>query len=36
MAVLNWAQSGGLTADIAAKLVPVLSTGVHDPNPGVY
>jgi ubiquinone/menaquinone biosynthesis C-methylase UbiE len=34
MAVLDWAQSGGLTADVAAKLVPVLSTGVHDPTLG--
>ena len=34
MAVLDWAQSGGLTADVAAKLVPVLSTGVHDPPSG--
>ena len=34
MAVLDWAQSGGLTADIAAKLVPVLTTGVHDPTLG--
>jgi SAM-dependent methyltransferase len=31
MAVLDWAQSGGLTADVAAKLLAVLSTGVHDP-----
>jgi ubiquinone/menaquinone biosynthesis C-methylase UbiE len=30
MAVLDWAQSGGLTADVAARLGPVLSTGVHD------
>jgi ubiquinone/menaquinone biosynthesis C-methylase UbiE len=34
MAVLDWAQSGGLTADVAAKMVPVLSTGVHDPTLG--
>jgi ubiquinone/menaquinone biosynthesis C-methylase UbiE len=34
MAVLDWAQSGGLTADVAAKLAPVLSTGVHDPTLG--
>jgi ubiquinone/menaquinone biosynthesis C-methylase UbiE len=34
MAVLDWAHSGGLTADVAAKLVPVLSTGVHDPTLG--
>jgi hypothetical protein len=34
MAVLDWAQCGGLTADVAAKLVPVLSTGVHDPTLG--
>jgi len=34
MAVLDWAQSGGLTAGVAAKLVPVLSTGVHDPTLG--
>jgi ubiquinone/menaquinone biosynthesis C-methylase UbiE len=34
MAVLDWAQSGGLTAHIAAKLVPGLSTGVHDPTLG--
>jgi SAM-dependent methyltransferase len=34
MAVLDWAQSGRLTADVAAKLVPVLSTGVHDPTLG--
>ena len=34
MAVLDWAQRGGLTADVAAKLVPVLSTGVHDPTLG--
>ncbi len=32
MAVLDWAHSGGLTAYVAAKLVPVLSTGVHDPT----
>ena len=29
---LTWAA--GLTAEIAAKLVPVLSTGVHDPTLG--
>jgi ubiquinone/menaquinone biosynthesis C-methylase UbiE len=34
MAVLDWAQSGGLTADVAAKLAPVLSSGVHDPTLG--
>jgi SAM-dependent methyltransferase len=34
MAVLDWAQRGRLTADIAAKLVPVLSSGVHDPTLG--
>jgi hypothetical protein len=34
MAVLDWAQSGGLTADVTAKLVPALSTGVHDPTFG--
>ena len=34
MAVLDWAQRGGLTADVAAKLLPVLSTGVHDPTLG--
>ena len=34
MAVLDWAQSGCLTADFAAKLVPVLSSGVHDPTLG--
>ena len=34
MAVLDWAQRGGLTADVAAKLVPMLSTGVHDPALG--
>jgi hypothetical protein len=34
MAVLDCAQSGGLTADIAAKLVPALSSGVHDPTLG--
>jgi ubiquinone/menaquinone biosynthesis C-methylase UbiE len=34
MAVLDWAQRGGLTADVAAKLVPVLSDGVHDPTLG--
>jgi hypothetical protein len=34
MAVLDWAQRGSLTADIAAKLVPVLSSGVHDPTLG--
>ena len=27
-------SSGGLTADVAAKLVPVLSDGVHDPTLG--
>ena len=27
-------QRGGLTADVAAKLVPVLSSGVHDPTLG--
>ena len=32
--VLGWAQRGGLTADVAAKLVPVLSSGVHDPTLG--
>lgn len=30
MAVLDWAQDGGLTADVAARLATVLSTGVHD------
>jgi ubiquinone/menaquinone biosynthesis C-methylase UbiE len=30
MAVLDWAQRGRLTADVAAKLQRVLSTGVHD------
>jgi hypothetical protein len=34
MAVLDWAQRGHLTADIAATLVPVLSTGRHDPTLG--
>ena len=34
MAALDWAQRGGLTADVAAKLLPVLSTGVHDPTLG--
>ena len=34
MAALDWAQSGGLTADVAAKLAPVLSTGLHDPTLG--
>jgi len=34
IAVLDWAQRGGLTADVAARLVPVLSTGVHDPTLG--
>jgi hypothetical protein len=34
MAVLDWAQSGGLTSDVAAKLLPVLSSGVHDPTLG--
>jgi ubiquinone/menaquinone biosynthesis C-methylase UbiE len=34
MAVLDWAQRGGLTPDVAAKLVPVLSSGVHDPTLG--
>ena len=34
MAVFDWAQSGGLTADVAAKLAQVLSTGVHDPTLG--
>jgi ubiquinone/menaquinone biosynthesis C-methylase UbiE len=34
MAVLDWAQTGGLTADIAAKLIPVLSSGRHDPTLG--
>jgi SAM-dependent methyltransferase len=34
MAVLDWAQSGGLTAYVAAKLVPVLTIGVHDPTLG--
>jgi hypothetical protein len=34
MAVLDWAQCGGLTADVAAKLVSVLSTAVHDPTLG--
>jgi hypothetical protein len=34
MAVLDWAHCGGLTADVAAKLVSVLSTGVHDPTLG--
>jgi ubiquinone/menaquinone biosynthesis C-methylase UbiE len=33
-AVLDWAQRGGLTADVAAKLVRGLSTGVHDPTLG--
>ena len=26
------AQSGGVTADVAAKLVAVVSTGAHDPT----
>jgi hypothetical protein len=34
IAVLNWAQSDGLTADVPARLVPLLSTGVHDPTLG--
>ena len=34
MAVLDWAQRGGLTAEVAAKLLPVLSSGVHDPTLG--
>jgi ubiquinone/menaquinone biosynthesis C-methylase UbiE len=34
MAVLDWAQRGGVTADVAAELVPVLSTGMHDPTLG--
>jgi ubiquinone/menaquinone biosynthesis C-methylase UbiE len=34
MPVLDWAQNGGLTADVAAKLAPVLSSGVHDPTLG--
>jgi SAM-dependent methyltransferase len=34
MAVLDLAQSGGLNADVAARLVPVLSNGVHDPTLG--
>jgi ubiquinone/menaquinone biosynthesis C-methylase UbiE len=35
MAVLDSAQRGGLTADVAATLVPGLSTGVHDPTLGL-
>jgi ubiquinone/menaquinone biosynthesis C-methylase UbiE len=34
MAVLDWAQRGGLTVDVAAKLAPVMSSGVHDPTLG--
>jgi hypothetical protein len=34
MAVLDWTQRGGLTADVAAKLLPVLSIGIHDPTLG--
>jgi hypothetical protein len=34
MAVLDWAQCGGLTADVAARLVSVLATGVHDSTLG--
>jgi hypothetical protein len=34
MAVLDWAQCGGLTADVAARLVSVLATGVHDSTSG--
>lgn len=34
MALLDWAQSGALTPAVAAKLEPVLSTGVHDPTLG--
>jgi hypothetical protein len=34
MAVLDWAQRGDLTTDVATKLVPVLSTGVRDPTLG--
>ena len=34
MAVLDWTQRGGLTADAAAKLLPVLSIGIHDPTLG--
>jgi len=31
---LTGAQSGGLIAEVAAELLPVLSTGVHDPTLG--
>jgi hypothetical protein len=34
MAELDWTQRGGLTADVAAKLLPVLSIGIHDPTLG--
>jgi hypothetical protein len=33
-AVLDWAQRGELTADVAARLTPVLATGIHDPRLG--
>jgi SAM-dependent methyltransferase len=36
MAVLDWTQSGGLTVDVAARLGPVLSTGVHGLHPRVH
>ena len=34
MAVLDWAQNGGLIADVAAKLVQVPSTGCTTPSWG--
>ncbi|MDQ3274522.1 MAG: class I SAM-dependent methyltransferase [Actinomycetota bacterium] len=34
MALLDWTSSGGLTPDVAARLRPVLATGVHDPSLG--
>lgn len=34
MALLDWTASGELTADIAAKLAPVIATGRHDPSLG--
>jgi ubiquinone/menaquinone biosynthesis C-methylase UbiE len=34
MALLDWGASGGLTDEVAARLLPVLTTGRHDPSLG--
>lgn len=34
MALLDWGARGGLTEDVARRLVPVIETGDHDPSLG--